>query len=137
MPDTTPARMTAAALQATREHLGISLQTFAALLGVKYETARKWESGRDPIPPGAAADVARIETDTREVEQRVLELLDRADDPTIRVHRTDDVEGAGAVPDLVRQYGARWWRQLAARVAREHEAQHGAPVTLYFPHETD
>ncbi|MDE1537293.1 MULTISPECIES: helix-turn-helix domain-containing protein [Actinotignum] len=45
---------------ASRRHLRLSVKQCAAALGVSPRTLRAWESGRDPIPPGAADDLAAL-----------------------------------------------------------------------------
>ncbi|MDK8781811.1 helix-turn-helix domain-containing protein [Actinotignum sp. GS-2025f] len=45
---------------ASRRRLHLSVKQCAAALDVSPRTLRAWESGRDPIPPGVADDLAAL-----------------------------------------------------------------------------
>lgn len=52
--------MTPDTLRRIVEHVGICQRHFAQALGVSDRTLRRWLSGAQPIPEGAAADIRQV-----------------------------------------------------------------------------
>ena len=52
--------MTPAEVAALRHMMGLTLDAFAAMLGVHPRTVRSWESGRDELSPSSAAAVRAL-----------------------------------------------------------------------------
>ena len=108
-------RLDGAHLRAVRERLGFTAEALSAVLGVRTDTIRKWEAGREPIPVRVRAEVEQIETVTDEVYARLVEL------PEIPVWASDhQMTQAGSEHA---RYGARWWRHVAADAARDSGAR--------------
>lgn len=110
-------RMTGAELQTIREYLGLTLDSLAGILGVRLDTVRRWESGRDPIPHRIPDEIAQLEAATATAVGELVAALKDARDPAVVVYRTDEQMHA-ARPDT-RHLGARWWRHVVARAAHE------------------
>ncbi|MEN1977046.1 Aca2/YdiL-like domain-containing protein [Cellulomonas sp. P4] len=115
--DAGSARMDPGELQTVREYLGLTLDALAGMLGVRQDTLRRWESGRDPIPHRVREEVEQIEAVTAAAVGEVVAALQNAADPTVRVYRTDEALHA-ARPDLA-HLPARWWRHVVARAVHE------------------
>lgn len=105
--------LTPAELRAGREHLGLTLEAFAAAAEVNPRTVRSWEQGRDRIP-AHAADV--LDDLTAEADAAVRELVDATDQdrPVIVAHRDDEQHRAAGGKRT-----AQWQRRIAARAAAE------------------
>ena len=90
-------------LRARREHLGITSETLAGLLGVRHDTLRRWEHGRDPAPYRIGQEVGEIEDTTNEWVSTVeRELRDPAAGDWL----------PGGAEAVIAKYGGRWWRHV-------------------------
>lgn len=109
--------MSGAELRGRREYLGLTGDALAAALGVSPRTLRAWEAGTEDVP-----------TRRREGRTPVRETLDRLDAATsAEVDRLADLVRADpdltytvydpehAPPELLDEYGRRWWSHVAAR----------------------
>jgi DNA-binding transcriptional regulator YiaG len=117
--ETTPAPVTPVELRATREWLGLPVERLATVLGNRPDQVRRWETGRAPIPAGVRDDLLAIVGDTDDayrhfhseaIAEKQLVIWD------------DDDAFSIAVPHYA-DLGARWHRQLAARIAHETGAR--------------
>lgn len=113
----TQERMDPGELQMVREALGLTTRHLAAMLGVRDDTVRKWESGHGPIPHRVREEVEQIEHDTAAAVDELVAALRDARDPTARVYRTDEAMHA-ARPDMA-HLPARWWRHVVYRAVSE------------------
>lgn len=52
--------MNGTTFQTIREGLGHTRDSMAAHLGVKVQTVRYWEMGREPVPAGVAVKIERL-----------------------------------------------------------------------------
>lgn len=118
MDDDTPGgRMDPGELQTVREYLGLTTESLAGMLGVRPDTLRRWESGREPIPHRVREEVEEIEEHTARAVEEIVAALRDARDPTVRVYRTD--QGLHrARPDLA-HLPARWWRHVVYRAVEQ------------------
>lgn len=110
-------RMSGGELQTAREYLGLTLDAFAAIIGVRQDTLRKWEAGKDPVPYRLWEEVEQIEAYTADVVGKVVAGLHDMRDPEVGVYRTDE-EFRAAQPNAAR-FTARWWRHVVARAVTE------------------
>ncbi|ROR97772.1 uncharacterized protein DUF1870 [Salana multivorans] len=110
-------RMTAGELQTVREYLGLTTDALAGILGVRPDTVRRWESGRDPIPHRVREEVEEVEAFTASIAGEVVAALHDQATPAVLVYRTDR-EMHAARPDTA-HLTARWWRHVVARAAHE------------------
>lgn len=110
-------RMDPGELQTVREYLGLTTEVLAAMLGVRHDTVRRWESGRDPIPERVREDVEQIEEYTAQAVDELVVALEDARDPAVRVYRTD-AQMHEARPDVA-HLPARWWRHVVARAVED------------------
>lgn len=110
-------RMDPGELQAVREYLGLTTETLAAMLGVRHDTVRRWESGRDPIPGRVRAEVEAVEESTARSVGELVDALRDARDPAVVVYRTD-AQMHAARPDVA-HLPARWWRHVVLRAVSE------------------
>lgn len=110
-------RMDPGELRMVREALGLTLSHLAGMLGVREDTLRRWEVGREPIPHRVREEVEAIERDTAAAVGEVVAALRDARDPVVRVYRSD-AEMHAARPDLA-HLPARWWRHVVYRAATE------------------
>jgi transcriptional regulator with XRE-family HTH domain len=110
-------RMTGGELQTVREYLGLTTEHLAAMLDVRHDTARRWESGRDPIPYRVREEVEQIEEHTARAVDDLVAALQDARDPAVVVYRTD-ADMHAARPDTT-HLPARWWRHVVARAAEQ------------------
>lgn len=108
--------MTGIALKTTREWLGLSGQWLADHLDVNPRTIRSWEQGRDPIPDGVRLEVERLEEQSGEIVDRLVEALSGMRDPLVRTYQTDEQyrEYEPGQP-----WPAAWHRRVVARAAQE------------------
>jgi DNA-binding transcriptional regulator YiaG len=102
-------------LRATREWLGLPVERLADILGNRTDQVRRWETGRAPIPAGVRGDLLAIIGDT---DDAYREFHSVAIAEKQLVIWDDDDAYAMAVPHYA-DLGARWHRQLAARIAHE------------------
>ena len=110
-------RMTGGELQTVREYLGLTLDALAGILGVRPDTVRRWESGREAVPYRVGDEVAVIENATAAAVDELVRALHDARDPAVVVYRTD-AELHAARPDTA-HLTARWWRHVVARAAED------------------
>lgn len=110
-------RMDPGELRMVREALGLTLDHLAGMLGVREDTLRRWESGREPIPHRVREEVEQIEHDTAAAVDELVAALRDARDPTVLVYRTDEAMHS-ARPDLA-HLPARWWRHVVYRAVSE------------------
>lgn len=110
-------RMDPGELQAVREYLGLTTEALAAMLGVRHDTVRRWESGRDPIPGRVRAEVEAVEESTARSVGELVDALRDARDPAVVVYRTD-AQMHAARPDVA-HLPARWWRHVVLRAVFE------------------
>lgn len=110
-------RMDPGELQTIREYLGLTTDGLAAMLSVRHDTLRRWESGRDPIPHRVREEVEQIEAYTATAVGELVAALHDAVDPAVRVYRTDEAMHTTR-PDLA-HLPARWWRHVVARAVHE------------------
>ena len=116
-------RMSPGALQAAREHLGLTGDQMAAMLTNASDrplgprTLRDFEAGGTPVPEDVRSQVEELLQDTAGTEWSLVEALDSVgrEERVVVVYRTDD-ELHEARPEY-RRWPARWWRQVVARVA--------------------
>lgn len=110
-------RMNPMEFKMAREYQGLGTEHLAAILNVRHDTVRRWESGREPIPYRTREEVEMIEAHTaRSVTQLITALKDAAE-PTVALYRTDadmhfDRPDTSHLP-------ARWWRMVVARACHE------------------
>lgn len=113
-------RMTPAELRVVREFLGFSVPALAAHLEVSERTVRHWEEGRYQIPDGTRLEIERIEVETDDYVEAVVEALSAAQTPdgalAVSVYPTD--EDYRAV-DPTSPYPASWHRSVIARATLE------------------
>lgn len=114
-----PARMDPAELQSIREYLGLSASHLAGILGVRNDTLRRWESGREPIPFRVREELEQIEAMTSRCVHEVVVALRDARDVTVAVYRSDKDMHA-ARPDMA-HLPARWWRHVVMRACEQVE----------------
>ena len=99
--------MEPAELHARREYLGLTQEALGvALGGVRGDTIRRWESGRDPIPYAVPDEVARVEAKTQAF---VDDLRARPYEQVF--YGTDDEVRFGTLDWCT----ARWWRHCIIR----------------------
>ena len=78
--------MTPAEFKTVRESLNLSGRDMANILGLKSDrTIRFWESGRSPVPDGAAAVLIGIDTAVKHAVDRAVEREVEAIDEINRV----------------------------------------------------
>jgi DNA-binding XRE family transcriptional regulator len=110
-------RMDPGELQAVREYLGLTTECLAGMLGVRHDTVRRWESGRDPIPERVREEVEAVEADTAAAVAELAAVLRDTRDPAVVVYRTDGQMHA-ARPDTA-HLPARWWRHVVMRACEQ------------------
>lgn len=69
-----PTRVPGAVLREHRTALGLTQQALATRLGVREDTLRRWESGRDPIPYAIPAELLTV---AQEREREVADVVER------------------------------------------------------------
>jgi DNA-binding transcriptional regulator YiaG len=105
--------LTPAELRAGREHLGLTLEVFAAVAEVNPRTIRSWEQGRDRIPAWAAETIDDLRAEADAAVKELVEVIDQ-DRPVIIAHRDDEEHRAAGG-----ERTAQWQRRIAARAAAE------------------
>lgn len=124
-----PADLHPIEFHAAREHLGLTWNDLARLLHVNERTIRNWETGRATIPAGVKVELEQLLTYTDTTETSLLEQLDNADGPRTITAYTTDEQFHATYPASA--FTARWWRQLAHRVARKRPGTRiGAVIEL-------
>ncbi len=108
----TSTRITPEELRARREFLGLTGEALADALGVRHDTVRAWESGKDPVPHRVPAEVAAIEEDTRQVVARVVADARAGDQGAFYRHCEG---GALKISEAQHARGDRWWSQVFVR----------------------
>ena len=101
-----PRILRAAEVRAIRSALGLSLNAFAAALGVNARTPRTWESGRTALSPGSSAAIRDL--------ARAFYTASTDDPLSARTSRAGDVLQQ-ASPDLSRVV---WGTRLIAGIAK-------------------
>ncbi|WP_169925903.1 helix-turn-helix domain-containing protein [Serinibacter salmoneus] len=104
-------RMTGAELRARRHRLGVQGPWMADRLGVRQDTYRRWESGRDPIPVRVRDEVAAVEDITDQWVETVREWIE----DTGQSAPWDPLPHAQ--PDMVAQ--PQWWLQVVLRAIED------------------
>lgn len=110
-------RMDPGELQAVREYLGLSPEQLASMLGVRHDTLRRWESGREQVPVRVREEVAHLEDAAADAVDSLVGDLTR--DPSLRVtvYRTDEQwQAAHPGHELT---PARWWRHVVMRALEQ------------------
>lgn len=113
----TESRMPSGELKMAREFLGLTLDELAAILGVRQDTLRRWESGKEPVPYKLWDEIQAVEEATSDAIGQIVTQLNDMRDPQAEIYRTDDAFWT-ALPAL-RQFSARWWRHCVARACLE------------------
>jgi transcriptional regulator with XRE-family HTH domain len=112
--------MTGAELNAAREFLGLTIERLADFLAVDPATVRKWEQGKYAVPAGVRAEVQGLEELTDQAVEDLIATLEGMPAPVVLVWRGADAEeDLGLNLPRFAAYGARWWRHVAYRAARE------------------
>jgi transcriptional regulator with XRE-family HTH domain len=104
-------------LQMVREYLGLTIDSLAGMLAVNPRTIRSWEAGRDPIPERIRGEVEQIEAMTATAVGELVDALNDARDPVVRVYRRD--EDMHATRPNTAHLPARWWRHVVAGACQE------------------
>lgn len=115
-------RMDGLELKARREYLGLTLDAAALLLGVRQDTLRRWESGREPIPYRVPDELGTAERFTKGVVEDIITTLEGSPTPIVHVYSTDELLLAGAAGRWSGEcpwVTARWWRHAATRAAAQ------------------
>ena len=111
-----PERMLGGELWVVREGLGMTRPAMAKRLGVREDTVRKWELGKDPIPYRVRDEVEALEAHTAEAVGTLVDALNRSAHVAVAVYRAED-DFAGR-PDI-QELGAGWWRMVVWRASLE------------------
>jgi DNA-binding XRE family transcriptional regulator len=109
--------MPAGELRVVREWLGLSTSTLARLMGVREDTVRRWETGRDRIPSRVREEIEWIEQQTAAAVDQLVTGLQDARDPLVVVYR--DTEDLPADMPAITRLGPSWWRHVVARAVHE------------------
>lgn len=108
-----PVTMSAVEVQATREWLQLSFESFAALMGTETRRVSKWESGRNHISEQDAQRLRDIVAQTRQLIEMLVESQ-----PTVLVAyrgRGENERLWKAHPEFS-GYTARWHRAVCLAV---------------------
>lgn len=112
--------MTAAQFRAAYSYLGFSLTDFAATLGVKTNTARAWDKGRNAVPSGVAEEIEGFldETDTA-VDYLVHHYETHPAEWPMEIPRTPE-DLHDSIPDMRLSFlpSLDWWKHVGIRVCR-------------------
>ena len=111
-------RPTGAEVTAAREALGLTLDEFAAIVGVNAQTPRRWEAGREPVALRIGELLADLAHEHADLVERLVDAVDDTPDnrAAVVVPRTQE-EYEALHPDASRPL--RWLRLAAARAASE------------------
>ena len=108
-----PDRLTPHALRCAREALGLGSDDLASILDVRHDTARRWESGREPVPYNVPAELNAFAADLDRQAQAI------AADPDIPIPVWANADAdlfATAHPTLAeRGWTPRIWRIAVGR----------------------
>jgi putative zinc finger/helix-turn-helix YgiT family protein len=74
-----PSRFTGDEVRFLREFLGITGIAFAARMGVEPETVSRWQTGREPMGPGADRLLRLLVANAQPVDQYPSEFLETID----------------------------------------------------------
>lgn len=110
-------RMPGGELRMAREFLGPTIEELAPILGVRSDTERRWEAGKEPVPFKLWDEIQALENVTGEVIGNIVNQLNDMRDPVAQIYRTD-AEFREAQPHYT-QFTARWWRHCVARACLE------------------
>lgn len=110
-------RMDPAELRMVREYLGLTNEVLAGILGIRNDTVRRWETGRDPIPYRIREEIEAIEERTAVAVGELIDVLNDAGDPVVGIYPSD-ADLHAARPDMS-HLSARWWRHVVARACQE------------------
>lgn len=112
-----PATMSDAQIRSAREHLGLSAEALAALLGVANRSVRRWEAGTHPIPPWGRAQVQALQREAAVAVEAIVAGASqaRACGAALVTYR-GDADYWSAHPGQ-RAYPASWHRAITARAA--------------------
>ena len=120
-------RMIGIELTCIRESLGLTDDALAGILKVNPRTIRSWQKGRDPIPYRVPSELEKLQAETEQAVEELVEKLKGEEEPVVFVCRNDR-EFAQLYPDS--KFNARWWRQVALKAAKQVEGARIEAVIL-------
>ena len=120
-------RMVGIELTCIRESLGLTDDALAGILKVNPRTIRSWQKGRDPIPYRVPSELEKLQAETEQAVEELVEKLKGEEEPVVFVCRNDR-EFAQLYPDS--KFNARWWRQVALKAAKQVEGARIEAVIL-------
>ena len=110
-------RMTGGELWTVRTGLGLPRSALGRRLGVREDTVKAWEIGKERIPVRVRGEVEALEAYTAGAVGDLVDALNAARDVAVEVYRSDADMPADRAD--VRQLGASWWRMVVFRAALE------------------
>lgn len=120
-------RMVGIELTCIRESLGLTDNALAGILKVNPRTISSWQKGRDPIPYRVPSELEKLQSETEQAVEELVEKLKGEEEPVVFVCRNDR-EFAQLYPDS--KFNARWWRQVALKAAKQVEGARIEAVIL-------
>lgn len=120
-------RMVGIELTCIRESLGLTDNALAGILKVNPRTISSWQKGRDPIPYRVPSELEKLQAETEQAVEELVEKLKGEEEPVVFVCRSDR-EFAQLYPDS--KFNARWWRQVALKAAKQVEGARIEAVIL-------
>lgn len=120
-------RMVGIELTCIRESLGLTDNALAGILKVNPRTISSWQKGRDPIPYRVPSELEKLQAETEQAVEELVEKLKGEEEPVVFVCRNDQ-EFAQLYPDS--KFNARWWRQVALKAAKQVEGARIEAVIL-------
>ena len=120
-------RMVGIELTCIRESLGLTDNALAGILKVNPRTISSWQKGRDPIPYRVPSELGKLQAETEQAVEELVEKLKGEEEPVVFVCRNDR-EFAQLYPDS--KFNARWWRQVALKAAKQVEGARIEAVIL-------
>lgn len=120
-------RMIGIELTCIRESLGLTDDALAGILKVNPRTIRSWQKGRDPIPYRVPSELEKLQSETEQAVEELVEKLKGEEEPVVFVCRNDR-EFTQLYPDS--KFNARWWRQVALKAAKQVEGARIEAVIL-------
>lgn len=120
-------RMVGIELTCIRESLGLTDNALAGILKVNPRTISSWQKGRDPIPYRVPSELEKLQAETEQAVEELVEKLKGEEEPVVFVCRNDR-EFALLYPDS--KFNARWWRQVALKAAKQVEGARIEAVIL-------
>lgn len=120
-------RMVGIELTCIRESLGLTDDALAGILKVNPRTISSWQKGRDPIPYRVPSELEKLQAETEQAVEELVEKLKGEEEPVVFVCRNDR-EFAQLYPDS--KFNARWWRQVALKAAKQVEGARIEAVIL-------